>query len=92
MTESMAEDMNKISLEGQIINIQTLIELDEEDIKAHKEDLVNRNITEGPYYDHTMEIISEKRIHLEILYNKLKILKDESLSYEERMLEALKIS
>lgn len=87
--------MDKIALEGQIKNIQTLIEVDEEDIKEYKEykeDLKNRNINEGPYYDHMMEIIREKRIHLDTLYNKLEILKDESLSCKERMLQALKIN
>lgn len=88
----MTAGMDEIALEGQIKNIQTLIEVDEEDIKEYKEDLKNRNINEGPYYDHIMEIIREKRIHLEILYNKLEILKDESLSCKERMLQALKIN
>lgn len=88
----MTEEMDKIALEGQIKNIQTLIELDEEDIKDYTEDLVHRNITEGPYYNHIMEIIREKRIHLGALYKKLEILKDETLSYKERMLQALKIS
>ena len=87
----MTEDMDKIALEGQIKNIQTLIELDEEDIKNYTEDLANCNITEGPDYNQTLENIQEKRIHVENLYKKLKILKDETLSYNERMLQALRI-
>lgn len=87
----MPEDMDKIALEGQIKNIQTLIELDEEDIKDYSEDLTNHNITEGPHYNQTMEIIREKRIHVGELYKKLEILKDETLSYKERMLQALRI-
>ncbi len=87
----MTEDMDKIALEGQIKNIQTLIELDEEDIKEYTEDLANHNITEGSHYDQTMEIIREKRIHVGGLYKKLEILKDETLSYRERMLSALRI-
>ncbi|WP_292372338.1 hypothetical protein [Methanosarcina sp. UBA411] len=87
----MTEDMDKIALEGQIKNIQTLIELDEEDIEYYTEDLASHNITEGPHYNHIMEIIREKRIHVGELYNKLKILKDETLSYKERMLRALRI-
>lgn len=84
----MTEDMDKIALEGQIKNIQTLIELDEEDIKNFTEDLESHNATEEPYYNHIMETISEKKIHVEILYKKLEALKDETLSYEERMLRA----
>lgn len=56
----MTEDMDKIALNGQIKNIQTLIELDEDDIREYTEDLVIRNITEGTYYDHIMEIIKRK--------------------------------
>ena len=88
----MTEGLDKIALEGQIKNIQTLIEVDEEDIKNFKEDLKNHNINEEPYYNHIMEIIREKRIHVETLYHKLEILKDETLSYKERMLRALKIN
>ncbi len=87
----MTEDMDKIALEGQIKNIQTLIELDEEDIKNYTEDLANHNIIEEPDYDLKMEIVREKRIHVGELYKKLEILTDETLSYEERMLRALKI-
>jgi len=87
----MTEEMDKIALEGQIKNIQTLIELDEKDIKDSTEDLANHNITEGPHYNQTMEIIREKRIHAGELYEKLEILKDETLSYKERMLRALRI-
>jgi hypothetical protein len=87
----MTEDMDKIALEGQIKNIQTLIELDEEDIKYYTEDLVNQNITEGSHYNETMEIIREKRIHVGVLYKKLEILKDETLSSKERMLRSLRI-
>ena len=82
----MTEDMDKIALEGQIKNTQTLIELDEEDIKNFTEDLVSHNITEEAHYDYIMETIGEKKIHLGILYKKLEILKDETLSYQERML------
>ena len=57
----MTEDMDRIALEGQIKNIQTLIELDEEDIKGYTEDLATQNITEGPLYNETMEIIREKK-------------------------------
>jgi len=57
----MTEDMDRIALEGQIKNIQTLIELDEEDIKGYTEDLATQNITEGPFYNETMEIIREKK-------------------------------
>jgi hypothetical protein len=85
----MTEEMDKIALEGQIMNIQTLIELDEEDIKNYTGDLVNHNIIEGLHYNQTMEIIREKRIHVGELYKKLEILKDETLSYKERMLRAL---
>jgi hypothetical protein len=53
-----------------------------------KEDLENHNIPEGPYYDHVIETIREKRIHVGILYKKLETLKDETLSYKERMLRA----
>ena len=53
----MTEEMDKIALEGQIKNIQTLIDLDEEDIKNYTEDLVNHNIIEGLHYNQTMEII-----------------------------------
>ncbi len=84
----MNEDLDKIALEGQIKNTQTLIELDEEDIKNFTEDLAKHNITEEPYYDHIMETIREKRIHVGILYQKLEILTDETLSYKERMLRA----
>ncbi|WP_410508245.1 hypothetical protein RSJ42_15950 [Methanosarcina hadiensis] len=84
----MTEEMDKIALEGQIKNIQTLIELDEEDIKNFTEDLTNHNLTEEPYYNHIIETISEKRTHVGILYKKLEILTDETLSYEERMLRA----
>lgn len=84
----MTEDMDKIALEGQIKNIQTLIELDEEDIENFTEDLANHNITEEAHYNYIMETIGEKKIHLEILYKKLEILKDETLSYQERMLRA----
>ncbi len=84
----MNEVLDKIALEGQIKNTQTLIELDEEDIKNFTEDLASHNITEGPYYNHLIETISEKRTHVEVLYKKLKILKDETLSYKERMLRA----
>lgn len=84
----MNEDLDKIALEGQIKNTQTLIDLDEEDIKNFTEDLANHNIPEGPYYDHLIETISEKRIHSGKLYQKLEILKDETLSYRERMLRA----
>jgi hypothetical protein len=87
----MTEDMDKIALEGQIKNTQTLIELDEEDIKNYTEDLENHNIIEGPDYNQTLENIREQRIHLEILYKKLEILKDETLPYKERMLQALRI-
>jgi len=87
----MTEEMDKIALEGQIKNIQTLIELDEKDIKDSTEDLANHNITEGPHYNQTMEIIREKRIHAGELYKKLEILKDETISYKERMLRALRI-
>jgi hypothetical protein len=87
----MTEDMDRIALEGQIKNIQTLIELDEEDIKGYTEDLAAQNITEGPLYNETMEIIREKKIHLEELYKKLEILKDETLSYKERMLRSLRV-
>ncbi|BAW29316.1 conserved hypothetical protein [Methanosarcina thermophila] len=87
----MTEDMDRIALEGQIKNIQTLIELDEEDIKGYTEDLATQNITEGPLYNETMEIIREKKIHLEELYKKLEILKDETLSYKERMLRSLRV-
>jgi hypothetical protein len=87
----MTEDMDKIALEGQIKNIQTLIELDEEDIKDYTEDLTNSNITEGLDYNQKMEIIREKRIHVGELYKKLEILKDETLSYNERMLRALRV-
>lgn len=87
----MTEDMDKIALAGQIKNIQTLIELDEEDIKNFTEDLANHNLTEEPYYNHLIETISEKRIHVGILYKKLEILKNETLSYEERMIQALRI-
>lgn len=83
--------MDRIALEGQIKNIQTLIELDEEDIKGYTEDLAAQNITEGPLYNETMEIIREKKIHLEELYKKLEILKDETLSYKERMLRSLRV-
>lgn len=85
----MTEEMDKIALEGQIKNIQTLIDLDEEDIKNYTEDLVNHNIIEGLHYNQTTEIIREKRIHVGELYKKLEILKDETLSYKERMLRAL---
>ncbi|RXA20117.1 hypothetical protein EQO05_05870 [Methanosarcina sp. MSH10X1] len=88
----MTEDMDKIALEGQIKNIQTLIELDEEDIKGYTEDLATQNITEGPYYDETMEIIREKKIHVDGLYKKLEILKDETLSSQERMIRSLRVS
>jgi hypothetical protein len=87
----MTEDMDKIALEGQIKNIQTLIELDEEDIKYYTEDLANQNITDGPHYNETMEIIREIRIHVGGLYKKLEILKDETLSYKERMLRSLRV-
>ena len=87
----MTEEMDKIALEGQIKNIQTLIELDENDIKDYTEDLANHNITEGHHYNQTMEIIREKRMHAGELYKKLEILKDETLSYKERMLCALRI-
>lgn len=87
----MTEDMDKIALEGQIKNIQTLIELDEEDIKGYTEDLATNNITEGPLYNEAMEIISEKRTHVGGLYKKLEILKDETLSSKERMLRALRV-
>lgn len=80
--------MDKIALEGQIKNIQTLIELDEEDIKNFTEDMENYNLTEEPYYNYIIETINEKRIHVGILYKKLETLKDENLSYEERMLRA----
>jgi hypothetical protein len=88
----MTEDMDKIALEGQIKNIQTLIELDEEDIKGYTEDLAAQNLTEGPYYNETMEIIREKKIHVEGLYKKLEILKDETLSSQERMIRSLRVS
>jgi hypothetical protein len=84
----MNEDLDKIALEGQIKNTQTLIELDEEDIKNFTADLANHNITEEPYYNHIMETIREKKIHVGILYQKLEILTDETLSYKERMLRA----
>jgi len=84
----MNEELDKIALEGQIKNTQTLIELDEEDIKNFTEDLANHNITEGPYYDHLIDTIREKRIHVGKLYHKLEVLKDEDLSYKERMLRA----
>lgn len=84
----MTEDMDKIALEGQIKNTQILIELDEEDIKNFTEDLANYNMTEEPYYNYIMETISEKRIHVGKLYRKLEVLKDETLSYKERMLRA----
>ncbi|AKB14255.1 MAG TPA: hypothetical protein PLY82_09700 [Methanosarcina thermophila] len=87
----MTEDMDRIALEGQIKNIQTLIELDEEDIKGYTEDLATQNITEGPHYDETMEIIREKKIHLGELYKKLEILKDETLSSKERILRSLRV-
>lgn len=87
----MTEDMDRIALEGQIKNIQTLIELDEEDIKGYTEDLAAQNITEGPLYNETMEIIREKKIHLEELYKKLEILKDETLSSKERILRSLRV-
>ncbi len=69
----MTEDMDKIALEGQIKNIQTLIELDEEDIKDYTEYLANHNIIEGPHYNEKMESIREKRIHVGGLYKKLEI-------------------
>lgn len=84
----MNEDSDKIALEGQIKNTQTLIELDEEDIKNFTEDLASHNITEGPYHNHLIETISEKRTHVGVLYKKLEILTDETLSYKERMLRA----
>jgi hypothetical protein len=84
----MNEDLDKIALEGQIKNTQTLIELDEEDIKNFTEDLANHNVTEELYYNHIMETIREKKIHVGILYKKLEILTDETLSYKERMLRA----
>jgi len=84
----MNEDLDKIALEGQIKNTQTLIELDEEDIKNFTEDLTNHNVTEELYYNHIMETIREKKIHVGILYKKLEILTDETLSYKERMLRA----
>jgi hypothetical protein len=84
----MNEDLDKIALEGQIKNTQTLIELDEEDIKNFTADLANHNVTEEPYYNHIMETIREKKTHVGILYQKLVILKDETLSYKERMLRA----
>lgn len=87
----MTEDMDRIALEGQIKNIQTLIELDEEDIKGYTEDLAAQNITEGPLYNETMEIIREKKIHLGELYKKLEILKDETLSSKERILRSLRV-
>lgn len=84
----MDEDLDKIALDGQIKNTQTLIELDEEDIKNFTEDLANYSIPEGPCYDHITETIAEKRIHAGKLYQKLEILKDETLPYKERMLRA----
>ena len=81
------EDLDKIALEGHIKNTQTLIELDEEDIKNFTEELATPNMTEEPY-NHIIETIREKRIHLGILHHKLEILKDESLPYKERMLRA----
>lgn len=84
----MNEDLDKIALEGQIINTQTLIEIDEEDIKNFTEDLKSLNITEEPYYSHLIETIREKKIHVGILYQRLEVLKDENLSYKERMLRA----
>ena len=84
----MNEDLDKIALEGQIINTQTLIEIDEEDIKNFTEDLKSLNIPEEPYYSHLIETIREKKIHVGILYQRLEVLKDENLSYKERMLRA----
>jgi hypothetical protein len=84
----MDEELDKIALEGQIKNTQTLIELDEEDIKNFTEDLANHKIPEGPCYNHVTETIREKRTHVGVLYKKLEVLKDENLSYKERMLRA----